>query len=45
MGDMLGLSVVHVNRSLRRLSEDGILHKRTGEVEILDAGALRRIGA
>jgi CRP-like cAMP-binding protein len=45
IGDMLGLSVVHVNRSLRKLSEDGILHKRTGEVEILDAGALRRIGA
>jgi CRP-like cAMP-binding protein len=45
IGDMLGLSVVHVNRSLRRLSEDGILHKRTGDVEILDAGALRRIGA
>lgn len=45
MGDMLGLSVVHVNRSLRRLSEDGILHKRSGDVEILDPAALRRIGA
>jgi CRP-like cAMP-binding protein len=43
IGDMLGLSVVHVNRSLRRLSEDGILHKRASDVEILDAPALRRI--
>lgn len=45
IGDMLGLSVVHVNRSLRRLSEDGILRKRSGDVEILDPAALRRIGA
>ena len=44
IGDMLGLSVVHVNRSLRRLAEDGILHKRASDVEILDARALRRIG-
>ena len=45
IGDMLGLSVVHVNRSLRRLANDGILHKRASDVEILDARALRRIGA
>ncbi|MBK1698440.1 Crp/Fnr family transcriptional regulator [Rhodovibrio salinarum] len=43
MGDLLGLSVVHVNRSLRRLAEDGILHKRASDVEILDARALRRL--
>ncbi|MBK1670304.1 hypothetical protein CKO28_19960 [Rhodovibrio sodomensis] len=45
IGDMLGLSVVHVNRSLRRLADDRILHKRASDVEILDAAALRRIGA
>jgi len=45
IGDILGLSVVHVNRSLRRLAEDGILHKRASDLEILDAGALRRICA
>jgi CRP-like cAMP-binding protein len=44
IGDMLGLSVVHVNRSLRRLAEDGILHKRSADVEILDPRALRRFG-
>lgn len=43
IGDMLGLSVVHVNRSLRRLAEDGVLHKRASDVEILDARALRKL--
>jgi CRP-like cAMP-binding protein len=43
IADMLGLSVVHVNRSLRRLADDGILHKRASQVEILDAAALRRL--
>ena len=42
MADMLGLSVVHVNRSLRRLAEDGVLRKRAHDVEILDGRALQQ---
>lgn len=43
MADALGLSVVHVNRSLRRLTRDGVLRKDTQEVQILDAAAFERI--
>jgi CRP-like cAMP-binding protein len=44
IGDALGLSVVHVNRSLRRLAESGVLQKRSGEVEVLDDAAFEQIG-
>lgn len=43
MADALGLSVVHVNRSLKQLERDGVMRKHTHEVEILDSGALERI--
>lgn len=43
IADALGLSVVHVNRSLSQLARDGVLHKQTQEVEILDPVALARI--
>ena len=40
IGDHLGLTLVHVNRTLRRLREDGILTVRSGLVQIHDVDAL-----
>jgi DNA-binding transcriptional regulator LsrR (DeoR family) len=40
LGDHLGLTLVHVNRTLRRLREEGILTVRTGHVQIHDVDAL-----
>ena len=40
MADALGLSTVHVNRSLRSLKKRGLVTKRRERVEILDLGAL-----
>ena len=48
MGDLLGLSTVHVNRTLRRLSEDGMISIQTGRqatVEIHDLEAMEEIAA
>lgn len=44
LADMLGLSVVHVNRSLRRLAQDGFIEKHRDTVKIKDLeGLLRRV--
>jgi CRP-like cAMP-binding protein len=40
IGDHLGLTLVHVNRTLKRLREDGILTVRSGLVLIHDVDAL-----
>ncbi len=40
LGDHLGLTLVHVNRTLKRLREEGILTVRTGYVQIHDVDAL-----
>jgi len=40
IGDHLGLTLVHVNRTLKRLREDGILTVRSGLVQIHDVEAL-----
>ena len=40
VGDHLGLTLVHVNRTLKRLREEGILTVRTGHVQIHDVDAL-----
>ena len=40
LADALGLSTVHVNRTLRRLREDGLLRTFNGSVEILDLDRL-----
>ena len=40
IGDHLGLTLVHVNRTLKRLREDGILTVRSGLVQIHDVDAL-----
>lgn len=38
--DILGISAIHVNRSLRRLQIDGLIDYRLGEIEILDRNKL-----
>ncbi len=43
IADALGLSLVHVNRSLGQLARDGVLLKHTQTVEILDPDAFERI--
>lgn len=45
IGDHLGLTVVHVNRVLRRLREEGVLEMRRGVVKIGDTEALARYAA
>lgn len=40
VADALGLSVVHVNRILRRLSAEAVIRYRPGSIALLDPGAL-----
>jgi CRP-like cAMP-binding protein len=42
LADALGLSVVHVNRTLRRLQHDGLISIQARRVAILDGEALQR---
>lgn len=44
LSECLGLTPVHVNRSLRKLREDGIATFRTGRVEIHDLDRLEEVG-
>jgi CRP-like cAMP-binding protein len=44
LSECLGLTSVHVNRSLRRLREEGVAIFRSGRVEIRDLAALEQIG-
>lgn len=43
LGDALGLSIVHVNRTLRRLNHDGLIRYRPGRIEIVDGDRLAEI--
>jgi CRP/FNR family transcriptional regulator len=43
IGDLTGLTAVHVNRMMRRLVEDGLIIRANGRVRILDEAALARI--
>lgn len=43
LGDALGLSIVHVNRTLRRLNNEGVIRYRPGVVAAIDLPALARI--
>lgn len=45
LGDHLGLTVVHVNRTLKRLREEEILTVRTGHAQIHDVDALASYAA
>lgn len=44
LGDALGLSIVHTNRTLQRLRRTGYLEWENGVVEIVDWPALRELG-
>lgn len=43
ISDLLGLSVVHVSRTVQQLKAEGVLHFRNGYVSIADADRLREI--
>ena len=44
VGDILGLTPVHVNRTMQQLRKDGLLLQRKRTIEIPDIGALRLLG-
>lgn len=43
--DILGISVIHVNRTFRRLSEEGIAEYRKGQIELLNRARLAELSA
>ena len=43
--DILGISVIHVNRTFRRLSEDKTAEYRKGQIDLLDRDRLAEISA
>ncbi|NJR77468.1 Crp/Fnr family transcriptional regulator [Sphingomonas sp. 36D10-4-7] len=43
LGEACGLTAVHVNRTLRRLREEGLAEMTRGEVRIMDATRLARV--
>jgi len=43
--DVLGISVIHVNRTFRRLSEDRVAEYKKGQIELLDRARLAEIAA
>jgi CRP-like cAMP-binding protein len=43
LGDALGLSAIHVNRTLRQLREDGLLTVQKGKLQIHDLARLKRL--
>lgn len=44
LGEACGLTAVHVNRTLRRLREEGLVEMAHGEVHVLDGARLARLG-
>ena len=44
IGDATGLTAVHVNRMLRQLHDEGLLHRDGGRFTLLDEAALMRTG-
>lgn len=45
LGELLGLSTVHVNRTLKSLDEKGYIRRERGWIEILNFEGLRRLAA
>ena len=43
MADSLGLSVVHVNRTLQQVRRDGLLEIRSGQVKLLDLKLMQAV--
>lgn len=44
LADLLGLSQVHVNRTLQQLRRDGLIELQGGRLTILELGLLRKAG-
>ena len=44
IGEVCGLTSVHVNRTIRRLREDGLIEIAGRRARVLDAEALAKIG-
>lgn len=45
IGDALGLTQVHINRTLRRLEEENLVGREDSEIELLDLDTLRKISS
>jgi CRP/FNR family transcriptional regulator, anaerobic regulatory protein len=45
IGDLTGLTAVHVNRTLRVLSDEGLIHRSAGMLRIIDPARLTRIAS
>jgi len=45
IGDAVGITSVHVNRTLNRMRADGLIEYRKGRLTINDLAALRRVGS
>ena len=43
IGDALGLSIVHVNRTLRRLNGEALIRYRPGRIDMVDEAGLARM--
>ncbi len=43
LADTLGLSVVHVNRTLMRLRQEGLIRLRRGQIDVLDWSAFQGV--
>jgi CRP/FNR family transcriptional regulator, anaerobic regulatory protein len=43
IGDLLGLTNVHINRSLRAMEEDGLIARQGQRIRLADMAALRRL--
>lgn len=43
LGDTLGLTVVHVNRTLRRLCLDGLVAREHGRIRVVDKAGLEQV--
>lgn len=45
LGELLGLTAVHVNRTLKRLDSSGLVERRKNEVRLLDINDLQKMTA
>lgn len=43
IGDLLGLTPVHVNRTLRGLAEEGVIRRQGRHIELVDLAAMRKL--
>ena len=43
IGDVTGLTAVHVNRMMRQLAEDGLIARSNGRVRVLDEARLANV--